>query len=260
MRTFITLTIAATVALAGCGGGGSARVTTEEIQDRVDQLTQADPVFLGSEVLIIHDGGTERTDTSSCDVDVCSIEDHDTTIEDLLFATGFQHVATRRGVSLGRGTLQHFEGEVRRWGGWISGSAFAVHSGILVDGPTTEHIIHSYSVGVPSGTNPTKGKASWSGMMVGADIRETSTTGDFVQGDATVTVSFTDATVDIVFDNIANLVTGATYADLEWDDIALVDGSFDDGTIEGQFYDLEHEEVGGIFERANILGAFGASR
>ena len=44
----------------------------------------------------------------------------------------------------------------------------------------------------------------------------------------------------------------------------LVQGGFQSldaaGSIEGHFYGTNHQEVGGIFERDALIGAFGASR
>jgi len=252
--------------LAAGFGGKRPAVSQDETQERIDELIQADPAFLGSEVFIIYEGGRETTGSAVCTSERCTIDGQDTTLEALLGADGFAHATTRRGVDLGRGSLMHFEGEIRRWGGWLHKSAFAVHSGILTDGePGTpyyveENIIHAYSVGNPSGTNPAAGSATWTGMMVGADTSGTASTGNFVQGDAAVTVSFAAETVDVIFDSITDLSTGVSHPDLEWTDLALTDGEFDGGTIEGRFYGAEHGEVGGIFERANLLGAFGASR
>ena len=51
---------------------------------------------------------------------------------------------------------------------------------------------------------------------------------------------------------------------MTWENLAVRDGrfggGFDDPTIEGRFYGPNHEEVGGIFQRNRIVGAFGAQR
>ena len=50
---------------------------------------------------------------------------------------------------------------------------------------------------------------------------------------------------------------------MNWTGIAVTGGAFaaaSSGTIEGRFYGPDHEEVGGVFERNEILGAFGAAR
>ena len=49
-----------------------------------------------------------------------------------------------------------------------------------------------------------------------------------------------------------------------WTGIPVIDGGFatgaDGDSIEARFYGPNHEEVGGIFERDEILGSFGATR
>ena len=50
---------------------------------------------------------------------------------------------------------------------------------------------------------------------------------------------------------------------MTWENLPVRNGrfgeGFDDPTIEGRFYGPNHEEVGGIFERNQIIGAFGAT-
>lgn len=63
---------------------------------------------------------------------------------------------------------------------------------------------------------------------------------------------------------MTHLTGPRTYAPMTWDDVPVLGGRFSDGTgsnsLEGTFYGDNHEEVGGIFERNQIIGAFGASR
>ena len=51
---------------------------------------------------------------------------------------------------------------------------------------------------------------------------------------------------------------------MAWTGLALTDGGFETGaagdSISGRFYGPDHEEVGGVFERNRIVGAFGAAR
>ena len=252
--------------LAACGGGGDKAPTPRDIPERIEDVIQADPVFLGSTPIIISDGGSFELSEQECTPEFCELDDQETSLAALLGAEGFQPTGTRRGVTLGRGTLQHFEGEIRRYGGWLQHSAFAVHSGVLTDGePGTEgyveeRIIHSYSVGGPSGTNPVTGNATWTGMMVGADVSLTATAGNFVQGNATLSADLTRANLDVTFSNIRDLTTNASHANITWADIPMADGAFDAGTIQGSFYGSDHGEVGGIFSRNNLQGAFGAKR
>ena len=67
--------------------------------------------------------------------------------------------------------------------------------------------------------------------------------------------------VDVFFTDIKNLNTEADVDDMAWGRLTLIDGAFDAGDeIKGVFYGTDHAEVGGVFDRDNILGAFGAVR
>lgn len=48
---------------------------------------------------------------------------------------------------------------------------------------------------------------------------------------------------------------GVTWAPLRWQNLALDAGGF----VAGLLYGPDHEEVGGVFERDRLRGAFGAS-
>ena len=96
--------------------------------------------------------------------------------------------------------------------------------------------------------------------MVGAEVSGAATAGNFVRGDATLTADFAAVNVDVVFNNIRDLTTSAPRADITWNDIPITGGAFRTDTIQGSFYGQNHEEVGGIFGRSNLQGAFGAKR
>jgi len=121
------------------------------------------------------------------------------------------------------------------------------------------------SIGDVTGTNPTSviGNATWSGVMVGVDVSTTESESNRIQGDADLTiVDFTDPKLDVAFTNISDVDAGRRRADMTWNDVPLTDGNFrtwsDGNSIEGEFYGPNHEEVGGIFERDQVMGAFGA--
>ena len=82
-----------------------------------------------------------------------------------------------------------------------------------------------------------------------------------MQGKAALTYDFGDNTLDALFSNIRG---SRTYGDLSWTDLAVTHGRFSQGSgansINGTFYGNEHEEDGGVFERSNLVGAFGARR
>ena len=184
-------------------------------------------------------------------------------------------VMTDRGVTLAQlsaaGRYGDTNGlyEYQGYGGWLEHSAFTVqfhkttNAGdaefpILSDSELSLLIAHSF--GKASAKNPTA-TATWTGVMVGATKSE----GHVIHGDATIEfiIDIPNA-LDITFDNIKNFNTNADAATttMTWSSVRLEDGVFADAndTIRGNFYGDSLEEVGGIFDRDNIIGAFGAAQ
>ena len=167
--------------------------------------------------------------------------------------------------------------DILSYEGWMQYSKFAVEINIITHGLievgtyrrvlTGQRYALGFSIGQLSETNPVDGNATWEGVMVGGRIGETSAIGDPVRGDATLTYDFTNTDLDVAFTNIRSLrdvEVPATYPNMTWQNLAVRDGrfggGFDDQTIEGRFYGPNHEEVGGIFQRNRIVGAFGGQR
>ena len=136
------------------------------------------------------------------------------------------------------------------YGPWLDDSVF----GIVAD-------TAAFSFGSSLGTAPTEsGGAVWNGAMVGIDRGN----GERIEGDAAIDIDdFDRPDVDIAFTSIEDS-GGRARADLTWQNIPVVQGAFRArgmaGSIEGRFYGSGHEEVGGIFEHDQLLGAFGGSR
>ena len=184
----------------------------------------------------------------------------------------YQVIGTHRGVRISQGEgpteISGYSLDRYGYGGWLNHSFFVVESAGVSEGLLQGTMLgYSYSVGEATGSNPAPavGGGSWTGVMVGMDVSGTAAPGSVVQGDAEITINdFADPMVGVAFTNIHNLVSESTYDDMTWSDLTLTDGSFKDGTvgdsISGQFYGPGHEEVGGVFERNGILGAFGGDR
>ena len=122
-------------------------------------------------------------------------------------------------------------------------------------------IWNAASVGVESGSNPVSGSATWTGAMVGR-VRvphDAEQPGALVLGDSRLTFDFQMNDIDVAFTDIRS-DDGTSYADLTWDNIPTENGRFGFEGVQGSFYGPHHEEVGGVFERNQIIGAFGASR
>ena len=161
---------------------------------------------------------------------------------------------------------------VAGFGGWMDESVFflAVDRDVHLGGALLG--MESYSMGVASGSNPSPpnsytNRASWKGVVAGGDkVIRPSTFGLRIYGNATLTVDFRESTIDAAF---TEMLVDAPHAevigkrpDIGWVNIPLNSGTFDTqtqgGRIQGAFYGDSHEEVGGVFETATIVGAFGA--
>ena len=178
----------------------------------------------------------------------------------------------RRGVSLVVEEASTDNVDVHVYGGWLDHSLFAseavlLKSDLFPDQGAT--VALSYSFGFSTGDNPSAadGSARWEGLMLGRDMSASASRGQVIRGDAGVTVEFggTGMTADVEFTDIANTETGERRDDMTWHGMAVEEGGFArrnalDDTISGRFYGPNEEEVGGIFERDGIAGAFGGKR
>ena len=181
-----------------------------------------------------------------------------------------QLVMEHNGVSIGQSRERSDPGtedqlEIRAYGGWMQYSGFSVEFSADPTVASPEIVMGiSGSYGNSSGTNPSdlSGRtATWTGAVVGADYYLS----HVIHGTATVDVDFAKSDVDVSFSELVDLDDRTrSIADMSWSDIPVSNGKFSQGSgadqIEGQFYGPNHEEVGGIFERNQILGAFGAIR
>ncbi len=85
-----------------------------------------------------------------------------------------------------------------------------------------------------------------------------------LEGDAAIGIDdLARPEADIAFTGIVD-AAGGSRADMRWEDISVARGGFEasdgGGSIEGRFYGSDREEVGGIFDRSGIVGAFGAAK
>ena len=256
-------------------GGETLTMTPAEIRDRYGELIRTSDSLLLSDIPLFTDEGALDRIQTRCSGSRCTLIGADSDIvglSDFSNDADYEPVMTDRGVSLAQGTARfsdqvedyEIEGEELGYGGWMDYSGFGVEwASFSIDDIPVDAVL-SYSVGQATGTNPVSGTASWTGVMVGADVSALTTRGHVVQGDAEITVDFSNRNVDVAFTNIYDLDAEASHSDIEWSDIPMANGAFDAGSdgnsIEGRFHGPAHEEVGGIFERNLILGAFGARR
>ena len=110
--------------------------------------------------------------------------------------------------------------------------------------------------------------AKWSGLMVGAP-HEGEFGDNILVGDADLTYTYSDSggTLDAAFANIQDLSRGEAHSTpgFEFPDVPVSpDGSYRTGSagdrIHGNFFGAGHAETAGVFEKAGMVGAFGAKR
>ena len=210
--------------------------------------------------------------------------------------SGFEFIGVRNAVLLAekRGESQSALGTAsfRSLGAWMTHTAFRIDvtvDSVTYRGISEDHVRYElFSTGDATGTDPVPsltGSATWFGLMAGIVIPTgTELDGDFVSGDARITVSRFDPdaqpTVDIEFSDIVNERTGASLQDMAWKGVEMADGTFSssgfvspidpsdldirDNALEtgiiGRFHGPGHEEAGGVFIRDGLSGAFAAGR
>ena len=152
------------------------------------------------------------------------------------------------------------------YGGWVTNSVFGVETLGITESGTNTNRFASFSFGNNTGMNPSA-NARWDGVMVGAVKND----GDIIQGEAVIQWDKdTPNAVGGFFNNIKNLTDGGNFSTtlISWKSIPLTSGAFTsadaflitNGSISGNFYGDGHEEVGGIFETDDLIGAFGAKK
>ena len=204
---------------------------------------------------------------------------------------GFEPLDPRQGIAQARKAQIVTEGELsafhRSFGAWMDHGFFLVETFMMpLDAGSRYHTTwfgdatHTGPLTAPGDT------ATWSGVMTGVESYPSSGSGAFVHGDSAITVSGLAAgvgvSVDVAFTNIVNEDNGAGISDMVWrglplqgrefgtDSVLFSDGlgyfrdeSFGaaaQGSLYGRLYGPGHDEVGGLFQRDGIAGAFAGKR
>ncbi|MDE0343587.1 MAG: transferrin-binding protein-like solute binding protein [Deltaproteobacteria bacterium] len=275
MKTGLTIAVlAVAVALAACTRTLDPPTPEEQARETNAAIVgAADTLLMGDRLgYFATDDEVERTNTT-CRGDTCAAG-----FISLSGAGGFgvegselTLLRERRGVSLVRQERSGADRGYEAWGGWLEHSLFGTRLTRFTEeaGPSRgASVVSSYSLGFSTGENPSaEGSARWEGLMLGRDLRASAGRGQVIRGDADVTVEFGAAaiTADVAFTDIVNIETGAAQNDMAWRGTALEDGGFarrnaPGDTVSGRFYGPDEEEVGGVFERDGIAGAFGGRR
>ena len=279
MRTLSMAAAAALalVALSGClRNSDSVPPTVEEIaRDDYTRIAGDANVILFGDAVGYRAGATtaERVPTVCRDAS-CSLGFRRAFSADSFSAEDVElEVSTgRNGVRLVVEHSSSDETDVTVFGGWMEHSFFASQANLFTDETNLNHgatVFYSYVLGHSTGESPavTDGRAHWRGFVVGRDSGTAASLEAVVQGDAEISVEMRQSGLlaDVMFTDLTNAHTGAAYDDMTWTGMAVADGGFArddevDDTIEGRFFGPGQEEVGGIFERAGIAGAFGGRR
>ena len=270
MRKLAILAMVGT--LAACKGGGSGNVQPDEVG--IDGEVEVNTLLV-SDMIVTYQGIRERLQ-SQCNGPQCTFSyqglSETVDIDDILQSepdagidldvTSSLH-GVRTFTARGSQSLDGQNVEQYGYGGWLNESGFVVSttrfSGGQLDGA---RLFYTGSVGYSPGTNPNEsdGGGTWSGAMLGVDTNSR----ERVEGAATIDIDdFSNPDVDVAFTEVET-ASGQSRSDMTWMNISLHDGDFrtgyDGDSIEGHFYGDTHQEVGGVFERNRLLGAFGASR
>ncbi len=290
----ITLLAAFAFALAACGGGGgeespldtgltfrpadvhgdAARMVTggspldlSAARAKAQQLAIVDSFDKGhiTSLLTFEDEDGFKRFRLTCGSSCEGVRDH-------YSQSTFAPIMTKNGVPLARSShrAEHSYDEgvdiTIGYGGWMDHSIFSVQFvAETYDDDTYLFRVkaHGVALGVATGTNPVSGPLEWNGVMVGRNTDfQSAEASHVIQGDATISAEFGQVhgmSLDITFSGIKNLNNGASLADMTWSDVPVVNGSFNATSIEGSFYGSNHEEIAGVFERDQIIGAFGGS-
>ena len=188
--------------------------------------------------------------------------------------------------------------QVTKLGGWLEHGYFEARVTGSFDSALgdTDAGALAYMIGTLTGTNPTEGSATWKGASVGVDVRPNAAWP--IVGEAILTVDFSPyehfpdtAAVDIEINDLRRVDgSQASYDDLAFTGVPVIDGEFYDGPVTevplpdemgnahttvplrdhvvGAFFGPDHEEVGGVYivsptedyREQVIVGAFGATR
>ena len=181
-------------------------------------------------------------------------------------------LGTRRGINMLMERGKNSSAGTIVYGGWLKHSFFASEFDTLNhsrDPRKGANRIIGYALGYSSGENPKQfdGSAEWRGLMFGRDVGNSKSRGYAVRGDANIFVAFDSAgtSASVEFFNIKSLKNGTRYHDMAWRKLAVENGVFGhregiDNYIAGRFFGPEEQEIGGVFEKDNVAGAFGGIR
>ena len=298
--TSLSILLSASMVLSACLGGGSGyRPGPESIRELTglappaETAAQQDARSPGivtrgdSLVVTTAHGETNQAERprfsvpARCSGTRCVLRDPETGVGDVFDKDDLEFVnvpstmiGTGHGITLRYWSGHHDDTDYAAYGSWME------HSGFVVQTQREEFVVQTQreeyegvwvavrfgiAGGELTGTKPV-GSATWLGLMVGTPATGNDR-GDRLQGIAALNYDMDAGGLDVGFSGIKNVDRGADHSTpvVMFDDITIAsDGTFQAGAtgnrIQGGFYGPEHVEAAGVFEQANIVGAFGAKR
>ncbi len=285
--------------LSGCGGGSAAighrppapgsspsapgGFTSDEIRTllerRLADATYPVAASFGGSVAVCQALGCPVVDAIHVDMTA------DNRRPDL---SGFDHLEPRRGIDrASREIVLERDPPIFRdsFGAWTDHGFFLVD--VFRSREEDDFRYETLWLGDGSDKSPVTaagGTASWAGVMSGVMTGQPGDAGTLVQDDAAITVTGLDAEASITvgFSNISRRDTGAAVAGMTWSGLPLQGRSFGtadvrfdgergyapgagfgaeaEGSLFGHIHGPNGEEVGGLFNRDGIAGAFAARR
>ena len=266
------------VIFSGCGGGGGGggggnvvrppivsaptageiRETISDIGSAATGLIMTDMITTPRSPVFPNDRGETFCSGASCEPEPAHTEPYYSAEELSAIATNATIRVGERQYGVNHGEVsgqtsyrdpnypeeENFSVDYTVYGGWLSQNFFGVeqnrwHGRVSRGSVEGLETLIAFSSGVESGSNPLMGSAEWNGLVMALD--RTAPTRP-VNGQAALTFDFADQTLDVQFSDIRG---SRTYADMSWNDLAVVSGRFDNGdgsnSISGSFYGDTHE-------------------
>lgn len=297
---FLAIIGTSTILLSACGGGGGGGGSTTHqfgqggdvgaiqtltnaappAETVADQIARGPGILSRADSLVVSSahGETQSSEIptfiarSSCSGTVCRFTERRTglsltlRLSDLEFAPGnSQSVSTKHDITLIRSVGSFQDINFRALGTWMQHSGFTVQ----MERSTIQDILVDARYGMAggdlTGSQPLS-NATWQGLMVGTPATGAGR-GDRLQGDATLTYSFNNQSLDAAFTNIWNIdsltahsVAAVRFTDVPVDRRGRFEAGLTGNKIQGGFYGPSHIEAAGIFEQSNMVGAFGTKK
>ena len=289
------LAIAAVLSLPACGGSGDAmsgralglgeirdlaglsapvETGTAQQERRPDVIARADSLVVSTMHIEVAgpDAARALRRLSECSGPQCDLLDPVTGETDAISLDTFRTVrgdaeaiGSAHGVTLTSESAQRMGVDRTSLGAWMEHASFGLINDHAIAQGIESTSLYALAQGDLTG-RPPAGSATWLGIMVGTPTAGDDR-GERLVGTAALNYDMAAGAFDAAFSGIHNIDRGMVHGVevVIFSNLAFgPDGTFSRGQsgarIQGGFYGPGHAEAAGIFEQANIAGAFGATR